>query len=146
MSIDGHSSRRTAETAATVLLVDTRSSRPQPAPAAPVAPGPPAPALTRATLADVARLAGVSGKTASRVISGQTNVAPETRQRVIAAAQRLRFRPNHLARDLRRGGVSTTVAFVMGDLTNPFYSGVAAGIEKELAGHGLTMVIAATDD
>ena len=146
MSIEGHSSRRRARSAATVLPVATRSSRPQPAPAGPVVPGPAAPALTRATLADVARLAGVSGKTASRVISGQTTSAPDTRQRVMDAAQRLRFRPNHLARDLRRGGVSTTVAFVMGDLTNPFYSGVAAGIEKELAGHGLTMVIAATDD
>lgn len=109
------------------------------------APSPQA-AFSRATVADVARLAGVSGKTVSRVISGETNVSSETRQRVLDAAQRLRFRPNHLARDLRRGGVSTTVAFVMGDLRNPFYSLVAAGIEKETAGHGLTMVIAATDD
>ena len=102
--------------------------------------------LTRATVTDVARLAGVSAKTVSRVISGQGNVSPETRERVQQAAQRLRFRPNHLARDLRRGGVSTTVAFVMGDLTNPFYSRVAAGIERVLAGSGLTMVIAATGD
>ena len=102
--------------------------------------------LARPTLVDVARLAGVSGKTVSRVISGQDNVSPETRERVLAAAQRLRFRPNHLARDLRRGAVSTTVAFVMGDLSNPFYSAVAAGIEHELAEHGLTMLIAATND
>jgi LacI family transcriptional regulator len=102
--------------------------------------------LSRATVSDVARLAGVSGKTVSRVISGETNVSPQTRQRVLEAARRLRFRPNHLARDLRRGGVSTTVAFVMGDLTNPFYSRVAAGIERALAAQGLTMVIAATDD
>lgn len=102
--------------------------------------------MTRATLSDVARLAGVSGKTVSRVISGQSNVSPQTRQRVLEAAQRLRFRPNHLARDLRRGGASTTAAFVIGELANPFYSRVAAGIEKVLAEHGLTMVIATTDD
>jgi LacI family transcriptional regulator len=102
--------------------------------------------LTRARLADVARLAGVSAKTVSRVISGHRNVSPETRDRVQEAVQRLRFRPNHLARDLRQGGVSRTVGFVMGDLTNPFYSRVAAGIEKVLAEHGLTMVIAATGD
>ncbi|MGJ7442188.1 LacI family DNA-binding transcriptional regulator [Aquipuribacter sp. MA13-6] len=103
-------------------------------------------AIPRATLADVARLAGVSVKTVSRVVSGETNVRPETRDHVMQAARRLRFRPNHLARDLRRGGVSTTVAFVIGDLTNPFYSRVAAGIERTLAEHGLTMVLAATDD
>lgn len=104
------------------------------------------PILARATLSDVARLAGVSGKTVSRVISGQDKVSEATRERVLAAAQRLRFRPNHLARDLRRGGASTTVGFVIGDLTNPFYSRVAAGIEREMAEHGLTMVIATTGD
>ncbi|HLL67393.1 MAG TPA: LacI family DNA-binding transcriptional regulator [Micromonosporaceae bacterium] len=102
--------------------------------------------LPRATLSDVARLAGVSAKTVSRVVSGHRGVSADTRQRVLEAAQRLRFRPNHLARDLRQGGVSTTVAFVMGDLRNPFYSNVAAGIEEVLAEHGLTMVIAATGD
>jgi LacI family transcriptional regulator len=103
-------------------------------------------ALPRATVADVARLAGVSGKTVSRVISEHPSVSAETRSRVLEAAQHLRFRPNHLARDLRRGGVSTTVGFVMGDLANPFYSAVAAGIEKVLAEEGLTMVISATAD
>lgn len=107
------------------------------------APGVP---LSRARLSDVARLAGVSAKTVSRVISGHHSVSPDTRQRVLEAARRLRFRPNHLARDLRQGGISTTVAFVMGDLRNPFYSQVAAGIERTLAEHGLTMIIAATGD
>ena len=101
---------------------------------------------SRATLADVARLAGVSSKTVSRVFAGADNVSPETRERVLGSAKRLRFRPNNLARNLRRGGVSNTVAFVIGDLTNPFYFHVAAGIERELAASGLTMVLATTDD
>jgi LacI family transcriptional regulator len=100
----------------------------------------------RARLLDVARLAGVSVKTVSRVVTGDPNVSSSTRERVLEAAQRLRFRPNHLARDLRQGGVSRTVAFVIGDLTNPFYALVAAGIEKVLAEQGLTMVLAATGD
>jgi LacI family transcriptional regulator len=102
--------------------------------------------LSRATLSDVARLAGVSEKTVSRVVSGEGSVSAATRTRVLEAAQRLRFRPNHLARDLRRGSAPSTVAFVMGELINPFYAAVAAGIEKALAEHGLTMVIASTDD
>jgi LacI family transcriptional regulator len=102
--------------------------------------------MPRATLSDVARLAGVSGKTVSRVVSGQDKVSAATRQRVLDAAQRLRFRPNHLARDLRRGGSSTIVGFVIGDLANPFYSQLAAGVEREVAQHALTMIIAATDD
>ncbi|WEO78957.1 LacI family DNA-binding transcriptional regulator [Cryobacterium sp. SO2] len=101
---------------------------------------------SRATLADVARLAGVSSKTVSRVFADAGNVSADTRERVLGSAKRLRFRPNNLARNLRRGGVTNTVAFVIGDLTNPFYFTVAAGIERELALHGLTMVLASTDD
>jgi LacI family transcriptional regulator len=100
----------------------------------------------RATLADVARLAGVSAKTVSRVMSGSVNVSPDTRTEVLAAARRLRFRPNDLASSLRRGSVTTSVGFVIGDLTNPFYFSVAAGIERELAAQGLIMILAATDD
>ena len=100
----------------------------------------------RATLADVARLAGVSAKTVSRAMSGDGSVSEATRDRVMTAAKRLRFRPNTLARTLRHGGVTNTVAFVIGDITNPFYFNVAAGIEKELATKGLTMLLATTDD
>jgi LacI family transcriptional regulator len=101
---------------------------------------------SRATLADVARLSGVSSKTVSRVFAGATNVSSATRERVLSAAKRLRFRPNNLARNLRRGGVTNTVAFVMGDIKNPFYFHVAAGIERELASSGFTMLLATTDD
>lgn len=100
----------------------------------------------RATLADVARLAGVSAKTVSRVMSNDPKVSQQTRERVMLASKRLRFRPNSLARNLRHGGVTNTVAFVIGDITNPFYFNVAAGIERELASRGLTMLLATTDD
>ena len=104
------------------------------------------PAFARATVEDVARLAGVSTKTVSRVISGGPHVSAATRQKVERAASALRFRANTLARELRSGGVTTTVAFVIGDLTNPFFASVAAGLERTVARHGLTLVIAATDD
>lgn len=106
----------------------------------------PSESTPRATLADVARLAGVSAKTVSRVMAGDSNVSSQTRERVVVASKRLRFRPNSLARNLRHGGVTSTVAFVIGDITNPFYFNVAAGVEKELADQGLTMILATTDD
>ncbi|MGB7979548.1 MAG: LacI family DNA-binding transcriptional regulator [Candidatus Nanopelagicales bacterium] len=100
----------------------------------------------RATLADVARLADVSTKTVSRALSGALNVDPGTRAKVQHAAAALRFRPNALARELRTGGVTNTVGFVIGDLTNPFYTLVAAGVERVLARAGIRMLIAATED
>jgi LacI family transcriptional regulator len=101
---------------------------------------------TRATISDVARLAGVSLKTASRVLTNSPNVKESTRVKVLDAATALRFRPNAIARDLRNGGVATTIGFVIGDLTNPFYALVAAGISQTASDRGLTLVMAASDD
>lgn len=107
------------------------------------APGSPAP---RARLVDVARLAAVSTKTASRVFSGDARVADKTREKVLDAAKRLRFRPNVLARSLRSGGVTSTVGLVVGDLGNPFYFTLAAGIERELASEGMNLIVGTTED
>lgn len=107
---------------------------------------PAAPAAGRATVADVARLAGVSIKTASRALNDAPNVKASTRSRVTQAAGALRFRPNAMARELRQGGRATTVAFVIGDLTNPFYSQVAVGVSEAVAARGLTLVMAASGD
>jgi DNA-binding LacI/PurR family transcriptional regulator len=52
---------------------------------------------------DVARLAGVSQKTVSRVFNNEPRVSEETRDRVLAAAQRLGYRPNGAARALQAG-------------------------------------------
>lgn len=100
----------------------------------------------RATLADVAKLAGVSAKTVSRVYSSPDQVSEETRARVREAAERLRFKPNVLARDLRLGGVTRTIGFVTAEFTNPFYIQVAAGIEKECSRRGFTMILASATD
>lgn len=101
---------------------------------------------TRATLSDVARLAGVSIKTASRALNDHPSVKASTRGRVMQASTALRFRPNAMARELRRGGLATTVAFVIGDLSNPFYAEVATGVSAATAERGLTLVMAASGD
>lgn len=55
-----------------------------------------------ATIKDVAQSAGVSAMTVSRVLNGEANVRPETRERVQAAIRDLRYRPNLSARNLAR--------------------------------------------
>ncbi len=52
---------------------------------------------------DVARLAGVSHQTVSRVINGSSHVRAETRDRVLAAMEKLDYRPNSVARALVTG-------------------------------------------
>jgi DNA-binding LacI/PurR family transcriptional regulator len=69
------------------------------------------------TLRDVARRAGVSTKTASNAINGYTTVSDRLRQRVLAAADELDYRPNQIARALRggRGDLLTLVVPAGGD-------------------------------
>jgi len=103
-------------------------------------------ALRRPTLTQVAAMAGVSLKTASRALNSEPNVAAGTGQRVREAADLLGYRLNGIARELRRGATSALVALISGDLTNPFYSAVASGIERELRQHGLQLVTANNDE
>jgi LacI family transcriptional regulator len=101
---------------------------------------------SRPTLADVAKLAEVSPKTVSRVYSDPDAVSVETKRRVLQAAERLLYKPNTLARDLRLGGAPKIIAFITVELTNPFYIQVAAGVERECADNGYTMILATSDD
>ncbi|MFN8379529.1 MAG: LacI family DNA-binding transcriptional regulator [Anaerolineae bacterium] len=65
------------------------------------------------TLHDVARSSGVSYQTVSRVINNHTNVADETRERVLKAIQELNYRPNRAARSLvtNRSDIIAIISF-----------------------------------
>ena len=66
------------------------------------------------TLKDVAALSGVSIATASKALNNRSQVHPDTRARVLAAAQRIRFRPNPLAQGLLAGQTGTVGAISIG--------------------------------
>ncbi|MDQ7992669.1 MAG: LacI family DNA-binding transcriptional regulator [Propionicimonas sp.] len=103
-------------------------------------------ATRNTTLAEVAERAGVSLKTASRVFNGEPYVAEATRARVEAAAADLGFRLNQQASMLRKGIVSSELALIVGDLTNPFYAGLAKGMESSLRERGLYLTLASSDE
>lgn len=54
----------------------------------------------KVTIFDVAAQAGVSIKTVSRVVNNEPHVRPQTKKKVLAAVERLRYRPNAAARTL----------------------------------------------
>ena len=94
----------------------------------------------RAGIRDVAREAGVAIATVSRVFSGNPTVAAELRERVLEAARKLDYQPNHLAQGLRRGR-SHAVGFVTDDLANPLTTMIASGVESVLRRSGLVVII-----
>ncbi|WP_062078218.1 LacI family DNA-binding transcriptional regulator [Demequina globuliformis] len=90
---------------------------------------------------DVAARAGVSIGTVSNVINRPDYVRADTLARVQAAISELGYVPNAAARQLR-AGQSTTIAFVVLDVGNPFFTDVAEGVEDAALEAGLTVVIA----
>lgn len=101
--------------------------------------------LPETTLADVARAAGVSVSTASRALAGAAVVATATRERVRRAAVELGYEPNLAARQLVTGQ-GQAIALVLPDIANPFYAGVAKGMQQRVRAEGLTAVFADTDE
>ncbi|MGH2543586.1 MAG: LacI family DNA-binding transcriptional regulator, partial [Ardenticatenaceae bacterium] len=97
------------------------------------------------TVKDVARAAEVSVATVSRVLNGNDTVDDALRQRVIAAAEKLDYRPNRLARNLRTNS-TTLVALVLPDIQNPFFVAVARGVEEVTFREGYTLLVCNTDD
>jgi len=84
------------------------------------------------TLHDVARASGVSISTASNALAGRGRVAPETRDRVVATAERLEFRPNALARSFVTGR-SYTVGILAEHAPGTFSMPVLIGANSALS-------------
>ena len=104
----------------------------------------PPPDATRTTIHDVARAAGVSPSTVSRAMTGGV-VSPATRQVVLAAADRLGYRPNRQAQGLVTGRTGT-LGLVVPDLGNPFFADVAKGVSVRARALDIQVFIADTDE
>ncbi|MGL5929153.1 MAG: LacI family DNA-binding transcriptional regulator [Dermatophilaceae bacterium] len=97
-----------------------------------------------ATLTDVARAAGVSLATASRVLNGSTRkVRDEYAGRVEHAARALGYTPNLSAQAVARG-TTQSLALVVADIADPYFSSIAAGVVEAAEGHGLLVTLAIT--
>jgi len=82
------------------------------------------------TLRDVAERAGVSITTVSRILNGRETGVPirdDTRQRVLAVAAEVGYKPNLLARGLR-GSKSSLLGVIARDIADPFHTQILRGI------------------
>ena len=86
---------------------------------------------TSLTIHDVARAAGVSIGTVSKALNKGGSLRQETRDKVIAVAQRLGFRPNDLAQSLHRGQ-TFTVGLITSDSFGRFSIPIMEGLEEHL--------------
>jgi LacI family transcriptional regulator len=94
---------------------------------------------------DVAERAGVSVTTVSHVVNNTRKVNPETKDRVEQAMLALGYRPNVLARSLRRGQ-SQTIGVILPDNTNPYFAEVVRGIEDSSFFQGYSIILCNSDN
>ncbi len=97
------------------------------------------------TIQDVAKKAGVGAITVSRVINHSGYISPETRARVEQAIAELGYVPNTLARSLRSRRTNT-LALIVTDITNPFFTTLARGVEDVAHHAGYTVIFCNTDE
>ena len=96
------------------------------------------------TIRDVARLAGVAPSTASLALNSRKRVNPNTRQKVLQAAQVLGYIPNSLAKNLtaQRTGI---IGILMAEIINPYHASLTHFIQKELRKKSYRMNLGITE-
>ncbi|HEX9016981.1 MAG TPA: LacI family DNA-binding transcriptional regulator [Chloroflexota bacterium] len=99
----------------------------------------------RCTIADVARAAGVSKQTVSRVLNNKGELSAATRERILAVIDELGFQPNAAARSLLTGR-TYTMGLVVPDISNPFFTDIAAGVRDAARDYGYHVVLYDTGD
>jgi len=94
-----------------------------------------------ATLKDVSSHAGVSTYTASRALSGHSDVAETTRARVREAAKRLGYVANQHARSLK-GGASSVIGVIAASKANQYYATLVGALETAVEAYGYSCFVA----
>jgi LacI family transcriptional regulator len=97
-------------------------------------------------MVDVARTAGVSLKTVSRVVNDEPGVGEATATRVRRAIDSLSYRPNDMARNLRRRQRTSSVGLLIEDVRNPFFSSLARAVEAVALAHGHLVIVGNSDE
>lgn len=95
----------------------------------------------RATILDVAAAAGVSRQTVTRAMNGMPGINAATKERVLAAAAALAYRPSRFGRGLVTGG-ERQLGLVVDDLRNPWSPELAAAVLRRAAARGWNVMLA----
>lgn len=92
------------------------------------------------TLTDIASALGVAPMTVSRVVNRSGYVSEETREKVLHAVKTMNYRPNGVARNLKRQRTET-VGLVLGDISNPYSAELANAVRERLWSSGYNLFI-----
>jgi len=95
------------------------------------------------TIDQVALLSKVSVATVSRVINNAGNVSPQTKERVLAAIEKLKYQPNAMGSLLRKEHTGM-ILIMLHSVDNPFFSPIVQGIEYFAQSNAMNVLICTT--
>ncbi|HET7457889.1 MAG TPA: LacI family DNA-binding transcriptional regulator [Gemmatimonadaceae bacterium] len=98
----------------------------------------------RSTISDVATHAGVSKATVSAVLNGTGTVKQTTRDRVLAAAEALNYRPIHSGHRAAVARRDRCIALLIKEHDNPYYAAIIDGARACVASAGYTLLVVST--
>lgn len=98
------------------------------------------PKRSRITILDVARLAGVSPATVSKALNNGQYVSASAKRRVLAAAAKLDYRPNAVARSLKAKR-TLTIGLITDDLEGVFTASMMRGVEEVANAEGFSVFL-----
>ncbi len=99
----------------------------------------------RPTMKDVARLAGVSYQTVSRCINNKGEISLETRAKVLRIIEEIGYTANILADSLRRSRAKI-IGLIVPEISNPFFSALARGVEDRARAAGYPVILCNSDE
>lgn len=101
--------------------------------------------MKHVTIKDIAQHLSLSVSTVSRALVDDKNIRRETKEKVLEAAQKLGYKPNPVATNLRYGRTNT-VGVIVPEMVTPFASQVINGIQSTLYAKGLKVIIAESNE
>ncbi|HEY8411122.1 MAG TPA: LacI family DNA-binding transcriptional regulator [Pyrinomonadaceae bacterium] len=97
------------------------------------------------TLEDIARALNVSKMTVSRAINNHPEISTATRERILAAARKMNYRPNQFARALTTNQ-SFLIGIVVPDLMHSYFAEICRGVETHARPAGYQNLICSTEE
>lgn len=101
--------------------------------------------MTKIDIISIAKALSLSKSTVSRAFKENSDINPQTRERILTFARELNYRPNHYASQMR-GQRSKTIAVVVPELANNFFTQIIQGAEVIAKENGYHVLIFVTDD
>jgi LacI family transcriptional regulator len=101
-----------------------------------------------ATLKHIADKVGLSVSTVSRVLNGKSDnyrISKKTQYTITKTAARLNYSPNLLARGLRLSKTHS-IAYIIPDISNPFFASIAKSIEKYARKFGYSILLCDSEE